>query len=97
MPSRLNQKNGDYAGIVLAHIDVDYLLKYFNSINLGKKGSIAMLADDGTLVLRRPLIAVAALSREEVLEGWRSSAIVQIIGNAVLIIILLIFGGVIGR
>ncbi|MBI1771272.1 MAG: PAS domain S-box protein, partial [Burkholderiales bacterium] len=147
MSRRLNQKNGDYAGIVLALIDVDYLLKYFNSINLGKKGSIAMLADDGTLVLRRPLIvgalgkkyinshifreqiaatssgtfstvsridrierivgysrleqfpliAVAALSREEVLEGWRSSAIVQIIGNAVLIIILLIFGGVIVR
>ncbi|MFZ6779167.1 ATP-binding protein [Undibacterium sp. Ji83W] len=147
MSRRLNQKNGDYAGIVLAHIDVDYLLKYFNSINLGKKGSIAMLADDGTLVLRRPLIvgalgkkyinspifreqiaatssgtfttvskidrierivgysrleqfpliAVAALSREEVLEGWRSSVIVQIIGNAVLIIILLIFGGVIVR
>lgn len=144
MSHRLNDKQGAYAGIVLAHIDVDFLLKYFNSINLGKKGSIAMLTDDGTLILRRPLIvsalgkkyvnspffreqlavtsagtftitskldrverivgysrlehfpliAVAALSKGEVLEAWRSSAIVQLIGNGVLIIILLIFGGV---
>ncbi|MFZ6731632.1 ATP-binding protein [Undibacterium sp. Ji42W] len=147
MSHRLDQKNGEYGGMVLAHIDVDFLLKYFNSINLGKKGSIAMLTDDGTLILRRPmivgalgkkyinspifreqiavnkfgtfsttskldrierivgysrleqfpLIAVAALSREEVLEAWRSSAIVQGIGNGVLIIILLIFGAVIVR
>ncbi|WP_162060714.1 ATP-binding protein [Undibacterium sp. KW1] len=147
MSRRFDHKNGEYAGMVLAHIDVDFLLKYFNSINLGKKGSVAMLTDDGTLILRRPLIvgalgkkyinspifreqiavnnfgtfsttskldrierivgysrleqfpliAVAALSREEVLEAWRSSAIVQGIGNAALTIMLLIFGGIIVR
>ncbi len=147
MSRRFDHKNGEYAGMVLTHIDVDFLLKYFNSINLGKKGSVAMLTDDGTLILRRPLIvgalgkkyinspifreqiavsssgtfsttskldrierivgysrleqfpliAVAAVSREEVLEAWRSSAIVQGIGNGVLIIILLIFGAVIVR
>ncbi|MFZ6758604.1 ATP-binding protein [Undibacterium sp. Ji50W] len=147
MSRRFNHANGDFAGIVLAHINVEFFLKYFNSINLGKKGSIAMLTEDGTLVLRRPmmltaigknyssnpifrqqisvaksgtfavtsrldkvervvgyshldqfpLIAVAALSRDEILEGWRSSAIVQVIGNGVLVIMLMIFGSVIVR
>ncbi|MFZ6746205.1 ATP-binding protein [Undibacterium sp. JH2W] len=147
MSRRLNNEKDEFAGMVLAHVDVDFLLKYFNSINLGKKGSIAMLTDDGTLILRRPLIvsalgkkyvntpifreqinatssgtfsttskldrierivgysrlehfpliAVAAVSKEEVLEAWRSSAIVQAIGNGGFILILLIFGAVIVR
>lgn len=140
MSRRINHADGNFGGIALAHIDVDFLLKYFSSINLGKKGSIAMLTDDGILILRRPilvsaigkkysknpiftkrvagarsgtfaitstldhverivgyswlekfpLVAIAALSNDEVLEAWRSSVIMQIIGNSALITVLLI-------
>jgi len=51
---RVNDRSGNFAGVVLAAIDLGYFQQFYESIDVGAKGAISLYSNDGTLVLRRP-------------------------------------------
>jgi len=51
---RIAHDNGDFAGLILASIDLSYFQKLFGSIVLGEYGSIALYRSDGVLLTRYP-------------------------------------------
>ena len=51
---RVNDRNGDFAGVALAAIDLDYFQRFYDSFQIGTKGAISLFMDDGILLIRRP-------------------------------------------
>jgi len=52
---RIQNKNGQFAGIVSATVDLDYLQKLFDSIEIGEHGAIGLMrTDNQKLVFRHP-------------------------------------------
>ena len=51
---RLDDKDGRFLGVVVASIDIDYFTQQFSRLRLGETGAIAVLRDDGALIMRRP-------------------------------------------
>jgi diguanylate cyclase (GGDEF)-like protein len=139
---RLNHKDGSFAGVALATIDLEYFKNFYESLDVGKRGAVALVLDSGVLVLRNPyddrrigasivnselyraytrsgeagtgyfhssqdgelrlnsyrslrrypLFATAALSRAELLDGWRRDTVLHTLGVLVLAILLALFG-----
>ena len=56
---RLNDRDGRFAGVVSGFIPLEYIQGYYRQINLGAQRAIALLRDDGTLLVREPMIAAA--------------------------------------
>lgn len=54
---RIDDAEGQFAGVALATIRVDYVLGLLNGLQIGDKGAIALLLDDGTVLARRPFFA----------------------------------------
>ncbi|PTM44188.1 diguanylate cyclase [Phreatobacter oligotrophus] len=52
---RLNGPHGEFAGVVLASIDVSYFVETYSQFKLGNEGSLALLRSDGTLLARSPV------------------------------------------
>lgn len=59
---RLDDANGRFAGVLLATVRVDQILKLLDRFDIGEKGAISLSLADGTIVLRRPY-AVADMGR----------------------------------
>jgi len=124
---RFNKPDGQFGGVVLATIKMDYFHKFFQRFNIGENGAIFLALDTGILLVRRPfneqtlgrdisnlplfrdylpkspvgtamftsaqdgvtrinsyrrleqypLVISAALSKDEVLAGWREDAYFQ--------------------
>jgi diguanylate cyclase (GGDEF)-like protein len=51
---RLNKPDGSFGGVVLATLDIDYFRRFYQSFDLGARGAVALVADDGVLLLRQP-------------------------------------------
>jgi diguanylate cyclase (GGDEF)-like protein len=51
---RIDNANGDFAGVLLATVRVDHILKLLSRFDVGEKGAISLSLADGTIVLRRP-------------------------------------------
>jgi diguanylate cyclase (GGDEF)-like protein len=51
---RLDHADGSFAGVVLATIDVDYFRRFYASLDVGEKGAVGLVSQDGILMLRRP-------------------------------------------
>ena len=51
---RLDRPDGDFAGVIVAVLNSDYMLKFFYTLNVGEQGIIAFETVDGTLLVRRP-------------------------------------------
>jgi diguanylate cyclase (GGDEF)-like protein len=51
---RINHVDGSFAGVALAAIDVDFFLRFYDSLNIGKAGAVALVLEDGTMMMRRP-------------------------------------------
>jgi diguanylate cyclase (GGDEF)-like protein len=51
---RLNKPDGSFGGVVLATLDIDYFRRFYESFDLGTRGAVALLSNDGTLLLRQP-------------------------------------------
>ncbi|VVM44163.1 hypothetical protein PS662_00457 [Pseudomonas fluorescens] len=51
---RVNHADGRFAGVVLATIYVSHFLSLYDSIDMGRNGVINLIADDATIVVRRP-------------------------------------------
>jgi signal transduction histidine kinase/DNA-binding NarL/FixJ family response regulator/HPt (histidine-containing phosphotransfer) domain-containing protein len=51
---RVNSVNGEFAGLILAAISLQYFEDFYRSISLGEGSTEALLRDDGTLLARFP-------------------------------------------
>jgi PAS domain S-box-containing protein len=51
---RLDDENGQFAGVVTAVVDLEDLNQFYRSVDVGRGGAIQLLSDDGTLLVRNP-------------------------------------------
>ncbi|KJH75890.1 MULTISPECIES: sensor domain-containing diguanylate cyclase [unclassified Pseudomonas] len=51
---RVNHPDGSFAGVALATIHLSHFLALYDSIDMGQNGVINLIADDATIVVRRP-------------------------------------------
>jgi diguanylate cyclase (GGDEF)-like protein len=51
---RINHADGRFAGVVAASIYLNHFLDLYNSIDMGTNGVVNLIADDATIVVRRP-------------------------------------------
>ncbi|AKU25122.1 GGDEF domain-containing protein [Massilia sp. NR 4-1] len=51
---RVNHADGSFAGVALATIDVEYLKRFQQSLDIGKHGAVILVSNGGTTLLRRP-------------------------------------------
>lgn len=51
---RLSSADGKFAGVVLATLKVEYFNQFYAGFDLDERGVIALLLNDGTILLRRP-------------------------------------------
>ena len=139
---RLKRPDGGFAGVALATIDLDYFNRFYQRLDVGQRGAVALLHQQGTMLVRRPfdenrvgvsivdtpiyrqfsasgrdgsgffrstqdgelrlnsyrvlerypLFVTAALSRDEVLEGWRRDTLLHSFGVLLLALLLALFG-----
>ena len=54
---RINHADGSFAGVALATIDVDFFMKFYDSLDIGEAGAVALVLDNGTMMTRRPFVA----------------------------------------
>jgi len=63
---RLNHVDGRFAGVAVAQIAFDYFEQIYGSVDVGRSGSIDLIADDGTLMVRKP----RALIGHKIRNAW---------------------------
>ncbi|OXC77948.1 response regulator [Caballeronia sordidicola] len=51
---RINDADGHFAGVALATIDVEFFSKFYASLDIGTAGAVALVFDNGIMVVRRP-------------------------------------------
>jgi signal transduction histidine kinase/DNA-binding response OmpR family regulator len=51
---RLNHLDGSFAGIVIADVDLNYFKLFYDTIDVGPQGRIALMRIDGTLLTQKP-------------------------------------------
>ncbi|MCC7346252.1 MAG: response regulator [Variibacter sp.] len=49
---RINNRDGSFGGVVVVSLDSNYLSRFFETIDVGSRGSIALLSADGTVLSR---------------------------------------------
>lgn len=54
---RINGPDGEFSGVVLATIRVDYIRELMAHYQIGRQGAVSLMTDDGTILARRPLSA----------------------------------------
>jgi diguanylate cyclase (GGDEF)-like protein len=62
---RFNDPEGNFAGVVLATIRVDYVKQLFSEFQIGQQGAMGLFLKDGTILVRRPF-DVADLGKSSV-------------------------------
>ena len=56
---RLDDAHGQFAGVVIANVDLEELDRFYQAVDVGAGSAIQLLRDDGTLLVRNPRIANA--------------------------------------
>jgi diguanylate cyclase (GGDEF)-like protein/PAS domain S-box-containing protein len=51
---RVNHSDGSFAGVVLATISMEYFQKFYASFDVGRHGTILLMQDSGTILVRSP-------------------------------------------
>jgi diguanylate cyclase (GGDEF)-like protein/PAS domain S-box-containing protein len=54
---RINNRDGSFAGVLLATISLSHFVAIFDTFNLGPDASFALIRDDGHVLLRAPLMS----------------------------------------
>jgi diguanylate cyclase (GGDEF)-like protein len=54
---RVNRPDGSFGGVVMASLKLDFFGKFYDSLDVGKSGTIILALDDSTLLYRRPFDA----------------------------------------
>src|SRR5690348_2936271 len=57
---RVTGKDGQFVGIVLGAVELDYFERLFGAIALGRTGTVSLYRNDGTLLVRYPQIGRAS-------------------------------------
>lgn len=53
---RINHADGAFAGIALASISTEYFQDFYDTLNVGELGHVALYRDDARLLVRRPFV-----------------------------------------
>src|ERR1700704_4986393 len=51
---RIDNPDGSFAGVIVAALEPKYLQRFYESIDVGKEGAVALMQPDGTLMARAP-------------------------------------------
>jgi diguanylate cyclase (GGDEF)-like protein len=51
---RIDLPDGGFGGVVLATIDIDYFRRFYASFDIGINGAVALLSNQGVMLVRRP-------------------------------------------
>ena len=51
---RISGPDGRFAGVVVVAVELDYFRKLFSALSLGPHGSVALIARDGSMIMRQP-------------------------------------------
>jgi diguanylate cyclase (GGDEF)-like protein len=51
---RIDHPDGSFAGVALATLDVAYFLKFYDSLDVGRNGAVALISEQGLMMARRP-------------------------------------------
>lgn len=51
---RINHADGSFAGVALATIEIDFLMKFYDGLDIGQAGAVALILENGTMMTRRP-------------------------------------------
>ncbi|GGY14051.1 diguanylate cyclase [Massilia dura] len=51
---RIDKPDGSFGGVVVATIDMRYFRDFYAGFDIGRHGAVALLSNDGTLLVRRP-------------------------------------------
>ena len=51
---RIDKPDGTFAGVIVAALEPKYLQRFYESIDVGKEGTVALMQPDGTLMVRAP-------------------------------------------
>jgi len=54
---RVDHPDASFAGVVIAAVDLDFFHQLYGSFDIGNAGGITLLRDDGTLLVRHPVVA----------------------------------------
>lgn len=75
---RFNDKDGRFAGVVLATIRVDHVRQLIAEFEIGQQGALALSSNEGVIMARRPFavedlgksIAGSAIHKASMQQGW---------------------------
>jgi diguanylate cyclase (GGDEF)-like protein len=56
MSRRINAPDGSFGGIALLTVNLEYFRSLLDKVDVGPKGSIFIVRDDGTLIVRKPFL-----------------------------------------
>lgn len=51
---RINKSDGSFGGVVLATIDLGFFRAFYDTLQIGNAGAVALVLNNGVLLLRRP-------------------------------------------
>lgn len=51
---RINQPDGSFGGVALSTIDVDFFKSFYDTLQIGNAGAVALVLNNGVMLLRRP-------------------------------------------
>lgn len=81
---RINHADGSFAGVALATVDIDFFMKFYNSLDIGQAGTVSLVLESGTLMTRRPYSPDAVGTNMLETELFRSYAAQRPVGTALL-------------
>jgi PAS domain S-box-containing protein len=76
---RLDDDRGQFAGVVIANVDLDDLNQFYSAIDVGAGSAIQLLRNDGTLLVRNPRRADVVGRRFPVLTAAPAKAFAEIL------------------
>jgi diguanylate cyclase (GGDEF)-like protein len=74
---RLDNKDGSFAGVALATVQLSYFRTFYDSFDIGARGNISIATDQGALVMRRPYAQATigtSIAREPLFKLGRHGA-----------------------
>lgn len=51
---RFDKADGSFGGVALATLDIEYFRRFYQSLDVGARGAVALVSNHGVLMLRRP-------------------------------------------
>ncbi|HEX8612093.1 MAG TPA: sensor domain-containing diguanylate cyclase [Telluria sp.] len=74
---RLENKDGSFAGVALATVQLRFFREFYDSFEIGVHGNITIATEQGALVMRRPYLQEqigTSIAREPLFKQWRERA-----------------------